>query len=75
MTNIAQLRRTSLSAMLRRGWRLSAAVFVSMLVAPAWALAHGSMGPDEIGPPIVTSGLLGFAGYWIVMLWPSKKKS
>jgi hypothetical protein len=32
------------------------------------------MGPDEIGPPIMTSGLIGFASYWVVMLWPSAKK-
>lgn len=48
-------------------------VFAFLLVAPAFAYAHG-MGPEEIGPPIVTSGLLGFAGYWVVMLWPSAKK-
>jgi hypothetical protein len=57
----------------RQVWRISVAIFVSWLVAPALAHAHG-MGPEEIGPPIVTSGLLGFAGYWVVMLWPSTKK-
>jgi hypothetical protein len=55
-------------------WRISIAVFTSLIIAPALALAHGGMGPEEIGPPIVTSGLLGFAGYWVVMLWPSAKK-
>jgi len=58
----------------RRIWRISVAVFASLIVTPALALAHGGMGPDEIGPPIVTSGLLGFVGYWVVMLWPSAKK-
>jgi hypothetical protein len=50
------------------------AAFISVLMAPALALAHGGMGPEEIGPPVVTSGLLGFASYWLVMLWPSVKK-
>lgn len=50
------------------------AALAFLLMAPALALAHGGMGPEEIGPPIVTSGLLGFAGYWVVMLWPSAKK-
>jgi hypothetical protein len=58
----------------RPKWCTSAAVFTSLLITPALALAHGGMGPDEIAPPIVTSGLLGLAGYWVVMLWPSAKK-
>lgn len=49
------------------------AVLAFLLMAPALALAHGGMG-EELGPPIVTSGLLGFVGYWVVMLWPSAKK-
>jgi len=53
---------------------IGAVVFAFLILTPALALAHGGMGPDEIGPPIVTSGLLGFASYWVVMLWPSVKK-
>jgi hypothetical protein len=30
-------------------------------------------GPSELGPPLLTSGALGFACYWLVILWPSKK--
>ncbi|MGE0683420.1 MAG: hypothetical protein AB7P69_21280 [Candidatus Binatia bacterium] len=52
----------------------SIAMFALLLMAPALALAHGGMGPEEIGPPMMTSGLLGFVGYWVVMLWPSAKK-
>jgi hypothetical protein len=74
MTNITKSRRTRLFAVLQRGWGIGVAVFASLIVTPALALAHGGMGPEEIGPPIVTSGLLGFAGYWVVMLWPSAKK-
>jgi len=56
-------------------WRISAAVFISLIVVPTLALAHGGMGPDEIGPPIMTSGLIGFLSYWAVMLlWPSTKE-
>ena len=56
-------------------WRISAAVFISLIAVPTLALAHGGMGPDEIGPPIMTSGLIGFLSYWAVMLlWPSTKE-
>lgn len=54
---------------------LSVAMFVYLMVVPTLAHAHGGMGSGEIGPPIVTSGLLGFVGYWLVMLWPSSRKS
>jgi hypothetical protein len=57
-----------------RLWRISAAVLTSIVLLPTLALAHGGMGPDEIGPPIMTSGLIGFVSYWVVMLWPSAKK-
>jgi hypothetical protein len=56
-------------------WCISAVVFISLIVVPTLALAHGGMGPDEIGPPIMTSGLIGFLSYWAVMLlWPSTKE-
>jgi hypothetical protein len=45
-----------------------------MVALPALAHAHGAMGPDELGPPLGTAGLLGFVSYWVVMLWPSSKK-
>lgn len=74
MTNIVQLIRTRLFVASRPLWRLSLVVFAWVLVAPEWVFAHGGMGPDEIGPPIMTSSLLGFVGYWAVMLWPGRKK-
>jgi len=45
-----------------------------MIVLPTLAHAHGAMGPDELGPPLSTAGLLGFVSYWVVMLWPARKK-
>jgi hypothetical protein len=72
MTNIAKSGRTR--SVFRRGWRTSIAVLAYVIVAPALALAHGGMGPDEIGPPIASAGLLGFVSYWVVMLWPSTSK-
>jgi hypothetical protein len=40
------------------------------------AYAHGGIaGPDELGPPVLTAAALGIAGYWSVMLWPTRKKS
>lgn len=74
MMNLAKLRRTRLFAVLQCGWRIGCAVFVALLMTPAFVLAHGGMSTDEVGPPIVTSGLIGFVSYWVVMLWPSAKK-
>ena len=59
---------------LRRGGLLGAAIFIVSMATPALVLAHGGMGPNEVGPPFATAGLLGFVGYWVVMLWPSSKK-
>jgi hypothetical protein len=61
-------------AAMRLRMTASMAVLIFLFLAPALALAHGNMGPDEIGPPILTSSLLGFVGYWAVMLWPARKK-
>jgi hypothetical protein len=37
------------------------------------AYAHGGIaGPDELGPPVITSAVIGVACYWLVMLWPSR---
>jgi hypothetical protein len=57
-----------------RGVRIGAATLASMLASASAAHAHGGMaGPAELGPPLLTSGALGFACYWLVMLWPSAK--
>ncbi|HJY84125.1 MAG TPA: hypothetical protein VKK81_23945 [Candidatus Binatia bacterium] len=59
----------------RQVWRISMAVLACLIASASLAHAHGGMaGPEELGPPIVTSGLLGFVCYWLVMLWPSVKK-
>ena len=55
-------------------WRLSVIGFAYAIALPVLAHAHGGMEPNEVGPPIVTSGLVGFACYWLVMLWPSSKR-
>ena len=47
----------------------------ALLVTPALAHAHGAMSGDELGPPLLTSGLLGFVSYWVVMLWPSSRRN
>ena len=54
--------------------RIGVATLTSMLASASAAHAHGGMaGPSELGPPLLTSGALGFACYWLVMLWPSVK--
>jgi hypothetical protein len=63
--------------LIRIRWRsiqIAVATLVSMLASASAAHAHGGMaGPSELGPPLLTSGALGFACYWLVMLWPSSK--
>ncbi len=75
MTYITQLRRLQPRLMLQRRWSISAAALTSIVILPTLVLAHGGMGPDELGPPIMTAGLIGFIGYWAVMLfWPTPKE-
>ena len=50
-------------------------------IAALWSItcavrahAHGGVaGPDDLGPPVITSAVLGVAGYWLMMLWPSRR--
>jgi len=75
MASMVRLMRNRPFAVPRRVWRISIAVLACLIAVPSLAHAHGGMaGPEELGPPIFTSGLLGFVCYWLVMLWPSSKK-
>jgi len=75
MTYTTQLRRLQPLSILQQRWSISATVLTSIVILPTLALAHGGMGPDEIGPPIMTAGAIGFIGYWAVMLfWPTAKE-
>jgi hypothetical protein len=75
MASMTRLTRNWPFALPRQVWRSSLAVLACLMAAPALAQAHGGIaGPAELGPPIFTSGLLGFLCYWVVMLWPSAKK-
>ncbi|MEW6299304.1 MAG: hypothetical protein AB1671_16455 [Thermodesulfobacteriota bacterium] len=71
MTNSTTLLSSRPLAALRRRWHLIT-VLACAIAVPALAHAHGMEG-QELGPPILTSGLLGFVCYWLVMLWPSSK--
>ncbi|HKV53419.1 MAG TPA: hypothetical protein VJN94_02145 [Candidatus Binataceae bacterium] len=54
-----------------RCWTIAA---VWLAITCSTAFAHGGIaGPDELGPPVITSAVLGIVGYWTVMLWPSRK--
>lgn len=49
-------------------------VTVSVAAYTVAAHAHGGMAsPEELGPPVATSTILGIASYWMVILWPSRK--
>jgi hypothetical protein len=53
----------------------------SATIAALWIIttasivhAHGGIaGPDELGPPVIISTLLGIGCYWTVVLWPSRR--
>ena len=57
-------------------------IFRTVLVALLWvglfaarAYAHGGIaGPDDLGPPIITSAVLGVGGYWLMLMWPSRRR-
>jgi hypothetical protein len=55
------------------------AVTVALLWTAIYATrahAHGGIaGPDELGPPVITSAVLGIGGYWLMLLWPSRRRS
>ncbi len=55
-----------------RVFSLLMAAFVAACVFPSFAHAHG-MNVAEMAPPIMTSGLLAFVCYWLVVLWPASK--
>ncbi|MFZ1121112.1 MAG: hypothetical protein WAN81_12870 [Candidatus Binataceae bacterium] len=56
--------------------------FRAVMVALLWsslfaarAYAHGGIaGPDELGPPVITSAVLGIGGYWLMLMWPSRRR-
>jgi hypothetical protein len=57
-------------------------IFRAVLVALLWiglfaarAYAHGGIaGPDDLGPPVITSAVLGVGGYWLMLMWPSRRR-
>jgi hypothetical protein len=61
---------------MRTVFRTLRAVMVALLwtgIFAARAYAHGGIaGPDELGPPVITSAVLGVGGYWLMLLWPSR---
>jgi len=73
MTKVVHLIKNILLIVSSRARRMSVASLTCLVVMPALARAHGMSG-EEVGPPLVTSGVLGFVSYWVVMLWPSSKR-
>jgi hypothetical protein len=59
---------------MRTIFRALRAVMIALLWTSVFAVrayAHGGIaGPDELGPPVITSAILGIGGYWLMMLWP-----
>jgi len=56
---------------LYKGGALATAVWIALSATTVHA--HGGFaGPDELGPPVIISTVLGIACYWIVVLWPRR---
>ena len=48
---------------------------VWILIGAGAAHAHGGMaGPDELGPPVGMSVGIGLACYYLITLWPSRRR-
>ena len=59
---------------LNRFVRTCGVVVVWGLLAAVPAYAHGGIaGPDELGPPVITSVVLGFICYYTMIFWPSRR--
>ena len=43
-------------------------------LTPSLAHAHRGFGPAELGLPLGSTIALAVVCYWVVMLWPAKKK-
>jgi hypothetical protein len=57
-----------------RLYRSSTLAVLWVLATSSLAHAHGGIaGPDELGPPVIISTLLGIGCYWAVVLWPSRR--
>jgi hypothetical protein len=57
--------------LMRQGLGLGLGIVATASIAHA----HGGMaGPDELGPPLLTSAALAFVCYWVVILWPASKR-
>lgn len=60
---------------LRRICQTGVLAIAWLAASASLAHAHGGMaGPDEIGPPLLTAGALGFVCYWLVILWPARRR-
>jgi hypothetical protein len=66
------------AAMMKRSghWIRTALVALAWLGLSATAAhAHGGIaGPDELGPPVIISVIIGIVCYWTVILWPSRNQ-
>ena len=61
---------------MRITFRAVIVAFVATALCSARAWAHGGIaGPDELGPPVITSAVLGIGGYWLMQVWPSRRRT
>jgi hypothetical protein len=63
-----------MASVIRRVLSVATSTAVWLIAGAALAHAHGGIaGPEELGPPVACSTVLGIASYWTVMLWPARK--
>jgi hypothetical protein len=54
--------------------RITIVALVWLGLAASSAHAHGGIaGPDELGPPVIISVIIGIVCYYTMTLWPSRR--
>jgi hypothetical protein len=55
--------------------RIAIVALIWLGLAATAAQAHGGIaGPDELGPPVIISVIIGIVCYYTVVLWPSRNR-
>ena len=62
------------STMGQRLVQIGFAVCLWLMAAPSQVYAHGMMAGEDLSRPMAVSGTLAFVSYWVVLLWPRRRK-
>jgi hypothetical protein len=57
------------------GFKMAIVAGVASLTFPSGLSAHGMMSGEDVSRPLSVAGGIAFTSYWIVLLWPKRKKT